>query len=88
MMGATTSSKTIPWSAAGENLVELVGLVAKRARTHGELDCVAFDAICSDNDAAVFAHFTIIAATTSDDNIDVCLLSSIFEIGRFPLERR
>lgn len=69
-----------------EDLVKLIGLVAECARTHGELDCAAFDAVGRYNNAAVLAHFAVIATTTSHNNIDICFLPAVFEVGRLPLE--
>lgn len=71
-----------------EDLVELVGLVAERAGTHGEIHNVALDTVGRDNNTAVFAHFAVIATTASNNDIDVGLLSGIFEICSFPLEGR
>ena len=69
-----------------EDLVKLVCFVAKRTGAHGELDCIALDAVGGDDNAAVLAHFTVVAPATANDNVDVGLLAGVFKVGCFPLE--
>ena len=64
-----------------KDFVELVCLVAHSAWSHRQLDLSAFDTIRLDHNTAVLAHFAVIAPSTPDDNVDVCLFSSLaFEI--------
>ena len=70
-----------------EDLVELICLVAQRTRTHGKVYCCASDSVGRYHDAAVFAHFAIIAPSTPDHDVDVCFLSSIAVEVNFSLER-
>ena len=70
----------------GEDLVELICLVAQRTWTHGKVYGCASDSVGRYHNAAVFAHFAIIAPSTPDDDVDVCLLSSIAVEVDFSLE--
>ena len=65
----------------GEDLVELICLVAQRTRAHRQVYSGAPDPVGRYHDAAVFAYFAVIAPSAPDDNIDVCLFSSLaFEV--------
>jgi hypothetical protein len=59
-----------------KDLVKLIGLVAHSTRTHGEFNLSSLDAICRDDNTTVLAHFTVIASSASDYDIDVCLFAS------------
>ena len=52
----------------------MIGLVAQRTRTHGELDALATDAIGRHHDPAVLTNLTVAASPASYDDPDVGLL--------------
>lgn len=70
-----------------ENLVELVCLVAERARAHGELDVLALDTFGLDNNTAVLAQLAVIATSAAHNYIDVRLvvLFLMVEVAFFSL---
>lgn len=61
-----------------KDLIKLIRLIAKRTRPHRQLDLLAPYTVRGDDDAAVLAHFALVAASTPDDDVDVRLLATIF----------
>lgn len=68
-----------------EDLVELVCLIAERIGAHGKLNGGALDAICRHHNAAVFAHFAVVAASAAHDDIDISLFAFV-KVALFALQ--
>jgi hypothetical protein len=45
--------------------------------THGQLNLCSLHAIRGDHDTTVLADFAVVASSASDDDIDICLFSSM-----------
>lgn len=69
-----------------KDFVELICLVVQRICAHGELHRRAFDAIRCDHNTAIFAHFAVVAPSTSHDDIDVCLFAFSLKFAFFSFE--
>src|SRR4051812_12949669 len=68
-------------SCGREHLIKGVCLIAERIRTHGKLHALSLDAISRHHNAAILPHFTVIAASTPNNHVDVSFFALVVEIA-------